>query len=301
MGKLIVSDNIPFSLADWKREEITRIWAGCECIMALTADGRVLQKITDADLAARTQSWTRIREIAVSTCIPGVCIGLVQDGTCLIAKRPVRKFSHRFEQVNNAVKSWHDIRQVAASDALFALDSQGKVHYVNLSAGYDDYRAVSQWEKVVRLVAGSQNAVFGITGDGRVLCAGSNCLHGPHGNLQETLQGMTGVKDLYATGSECEKITLIFSDGRIAAIGGDAMDITSCSTFPITASHPLVGVLRDDQGYLHFDMYTSPVPKAFRKLEKYPVTDFAAGFCQCADPFVLALTDNPTGFLSRLL
>ena len=51
----------------------------------------------------------------------GAAIGLVEDGTCLIAKRPIRLICEdrwlNFEHINGIVKSWNDLIQVAASDA----------------------------------------------------------------------------------------------------------------------------------------------------------------------------------------
>lgn len=47
----------------------------------------------------------------------GAAIGLVEDGTCLIAKRLIRLICEdrwlNFEYINGIVKSWNDLIQVA--------------------------------------------------------------------------------------------------------------------------------------------------------------------------------------------
>ena len=221
MGKLLYTDNIGFSMNDWETESIRKVFAGTGCIMAITDDGRVMQKIVDKDIAARTQYWTRIQQIALSKWAAGVAIGLVSDGTCMISKRPIRAgvYSGRnFEWVNDTVKSWHDIVQVAASDSFFALDSTGNVHYAYFSyrREYEDnYRSVTSWRNVCKIVTGSQDSVFGVTTDGRVLCAGAGCMRGPYGNLQRKLDLITDAVDVYPTGAECQVIVIAKSDGSL--------------------------------------------------------------------------------------
>ena len=219
MGKLIYSQNIGFPMQDWAYESVRKVYAGTNCIMAITDDGRVLQKVRDPDCAARTQYWTRIRQIAISKWCAGAAIGLVSDGTCMISKRPIRsacEYARQdFDEINAAVKSWHDIVQVAASDALFALDASGCVHYAYYShrTQYeDDYREVTRWENVCRIVTGTQNAVFGVTRDGRVLCAGANC---KRSHLKSDLEQITDAVAVYPTGSECETIVIGKKDGTL--------------------------------------------------------------------------------------
>ena len=63
----------------------------------------------------------RINQIGISKWAEGAAIGLVEDGTCLIAKRPICLICEdrwlNFEHINGIVKSWNDLIQVAASDA----------------------------------------------------------------------------------------------------------------------------------------------------------------------------------------
>lgn len=147
MGKLLYTDNIGFLMDDWKRESIKKVYAGTDCIMAITEDGRVLQKTESKEIAARTEYWTRNKQIAISHCCPGIAIGLVSDGTCMISKRPLRlkekMLCQSLERINEQIKSWNNIVQVAVSDTFFALDSDGRVHYNYYSrrnSDSDDYK-----------------------------------------------------------------------------------------------------------------------------------------------------------------
>ena len=201
--------------------------------MAITEDGRVLQKCRSDEYAAICRFWTRIQQISISKCFPGAAIGLVSDGTCMISKKPVRntlksgyRFRCTFEQINDTIKSWHDLVQVAVSDAFFALDSSGRVHCMHFSQRMgdpDEYAAVSGWKDVRRIVTGMQNSVFGITNDGRILCAGMNCTRGPHGYMENVLSKFTDVLDLCPTGSECEEIIILKKDGTITDCRGTVL------------------------------------------------------------------------------
>ena len=207
MYKLLYTDNVGFDMSDWEKMQICKVYAGTDCIMAITDTGEVLQKTTSPSVAARTQYWTRITDIALSKWAPGVAIGLVSDGTCMISKRAVREHDYegRFDFINNQVKAWTDIVQVAVSDAFFGVDRAGNVHYVSLSrSGTDDYREVIQWKNVKKIVTGNQNSVFAITRDGNVLAEGASCRRGPHGDISDKLSVINGVVDIYPTGSGCE-------------------------------------------------------------------------------------------------
>lgn len=59
---------------------------------------------------------------------------------------------------------------------------------------------------VRRIAAGHRNSVFGITYDGRLLTAGTNLTHGPRGNLSDRIKDISGVVDVFAAGSEGERI-----------------------------------------------------------------------------------------------
>lgn len=171
-------------------------------------------------MAARTEYWTRIRQVSLSRWAVGPAIGLVSAGTCLIAKRPVRYLtdprnfsgSVPFDRVNETVRGWKGIVQVAASDAFFALDTSGNVHCAPL--GEDSLRScrtVESWRNVSRIVTGTQGSVFGVTKDGKVLCAGANAERAH--NME--LSGLAGVMDIAPTGSECEQVIAAFEDGSV--------------------------------------------------------------------------------------
>ena len=227
MKKLLYTENIGFDMSDWEREPIEKVFAGTDCIMAVTSDGRTLQKTTKPEYAARTKYWTRVEQIAVSGWASCHAIGLISDGTCMIAKRFVRSWCEDaedalpFDAVNNEVKSWTDITQVAVSDSFFGLDRKGKVHVSPLSRHERrDYADVGTWNGVVRIVAGSQSGVLGITGEGNVLCAGASFVRGPHGDVRDRLAALKNVADICTTGSECEEIVVAYNDGTVETLGG---------------------------------------------------------------------------------
>lgn len=303
MGRLLYTNNIPFSLKDWEKESIRSVYAGTDCIMAVTDDGRVLQKCRSDEYAAHCQYWTRIRQIAISKCYPGSAVGLVSDGTCMISKRPVRntlksgyRFRHTFEEINNEVKSWKDIVQVDVSDAFFALDSSGRVHHMHYSqrmGDMDEYASVSSWKDVRRIVTGLQSAVFGITNDGRILCAGRNCTQSPHGNMQDVLSKFTDVLDLCPTGSECEEVIVLKKDGTITDCSGtvlftapaDSLDGVFCYTVMAkTADGRVLPVMNRNLPVHEINKPVFP--------ENWNVTSFAVGSEWSGNAFVIAVGER---------
>ncbi len=232
MKKLVHTGNIGFDLCDWETESIHSVYAGADCIMAITDDGRVLQKVTDTAVSARTEYWTRVSQIAVSKYVSGLAIGLICDGTCMISKRPLRRICgpdsnlYAFDAIHNVIKTWQNIVQVEVSDSFFALDSDGYVHISPLDRYTEqDYREVASWKNVQRIITGSQNSIFGITADGRVLCAGANLKNGPHGNISARTTSLTDVVDIVTTGSECEEIYFAFRDGSVRDLNGKTIPV----------------------------------------------------------------------------
>ena len=248
MGKLLLSDSLELNLRAWAREDVTQVFAGMDCAMALTADGRTLQVSADPRLAPRTAYWTRIRQIALSSCCSCLALGLVADGTCLVAKRPLRRCCEirrgiPFETVNDTVKSWRGIVQTAASDALFALDGHGQVHmaYISRDSGAD-YDDAKSWQGVRRLAVGIQNALFGVTEEGRVLCAGRNLLQGGRGDMRRYLDGLRDVVDVASTGGEATRLFIAFRDGSVRDLDGSLLPVTAAvdpqaGPQPVFASH----------------------------------------------------------------
>lgn len=289
---LICTKNTPFSFLDWQFRHLTGVYAGCECVMALTAEGEVLQKVTEESIAARTEYWTGIRDISVSPTVPGLAMGLAADGTCLLSKRALRRLCEGrlwdFTRVNDAVKQWTHLTQVLVTDAFFALDRDGRVHCVHPDPLCGEYRETELWEKVVRLAAGDQNSVFGITEDGRVLCAGSNCLRGPNGDVRKRLAALSGVTDLKTAGSECERILLSRRDGTVTDLVSGPVLTGACTEAPVFAGNFALTALQRADGTLSFLPYFFPQEALLRRLEQRPVSAFAVGSA-AGESFVLAL------------
>ena len=245
MFEKIRKKDCPFDLSDWPTRKILRLFAGKDCVMALTNDGQVLQKTTDPALAIRPEYWTRITDIAISQYWPALAVGLVSDGTCMVGKRALRNSCEireiSFEAVNARVKALKNIVEIRVSDAIFALDETGRVHHIPLDRE-DWYQEVDSWENIRHIAVGNQCAVFGIDGEGRVHCAGANLTEGPHGDMRPRLAALEGVRDICAMGSECEMILLAKDDGSLEVLDRaacklqDAGMLGFCSNFRLAAA-----------------------------------------------------------------
>lgn len=237
MGKLVYTSNIPFDLRPWAGENVVKVVAGAGCIMALTAQGDARQAITNRRRAIREEYWYDLKDIALSKIIQGMAIGLMRDGTCQIGKRALRDYLGReryagqeFDRINGIVKSWKNIVQVACSDCFFALDEAGRVHYVGINHSDVGYLEVKTWENVARVVpyAGS-DGVFGITRDGRVMCAGWNATRGPMGDIRGRLAELRDVTDIATAGSEGERILYTRKDGTLWELGQGQVEGVVCA------------------------------------------------------------------------
>lgn len=308
MKRLLFTTNIEYDMRDWVKEPIEKVFAGTNCIMAITTDGRTLQKTTTPKFAVMAQYWTRIRHIALSGWASCAAIGLVSDGTCLISKRALRYLcdcfapghssASVFEHVNNTIKSWSQIQQVAISDAYFALEESGKVRMIAANQGTQNaYAETAYWSNIRRIVTGStSDAVFGLTEDGRVMCAGENVTNGPHGDIRKTVSQMHNVIDVGTMGSECEAILFAFKDGTVMDLSGTRIPVTAWT-----------GPAGGGQGVLesHF-LYETIILNSERHLVRYSHSDrnltevfpnhpeissFAVGDCQYGPPFVLAVEE----------
>ncbi len=299
MKKLVYTDNIGFDMSDWTEEPIDKVYAGTDCIMATTQDGRTLQKITEYSASARTIYWTRIKQISISKWCTGLALGLISDGTCMVSKRALRRICglkhgyYPFERVHNEIKEWKNMIQTAVSDSFFALDQDGRVHISALNAYLEnDYREVVSWENICRIVPGTQHSLFGITRDGRVRCAGTDLKMGPHRDIAEKTASLSGVTDVFPTGSECERIYFAFRDGSVRDLSGTRVEV-------ITSDDPPDGKLFD--GTFNYNVLvldrnnrlvncmhpSEPVFSADGK-----VTSFASGDIHYGPPFALAVLET---------
>ena len=288
---LFYSHDPGFSLKEWKNLPLKRIFAGLDCVMAITEDGQVLQKIADPAYAARTHYWKSITEIAISSHVAGAVLGLVSDGTCMVAKRPLREHFGEpgMRRINETVKSWRDITAICASDAFFALDKDGRVHHVSFDPQRDPYQDTESWEDVVFLTTGNQDSVFGVTRQGKVLFAGHNCVDGPNGDLRERpFYDVTGV---CPAGSECERLLLFYRDGTVTDLQGTQYDEAAKKT-PIRGCYLLSAYL-DEQRKLQL------LPYCGGALSLQPshtqILDFAVGH-RDGEPFCVAIGDRKNLF-----
>ena len=47
MYQLLYTPNAPFDMSDWEKKKITKVFAGMNCVIAITETGETLQKIRD--------------------------------------------------------------------------------------------------------------------------------------------------------------------------------------------------------------------------------------------------------------
>lgn len=295
MYKLLYTDNIQFEMSDWAEIQIREVFAGTDCIMAITDKGKVLQKTIRPSVAARTEYWTRITEIALSKCMEGMAIGLVSDGTCMISKRAIREYDrdNRFDIINNQIKSWTDIVQVAASDAFFGLDRAGNVHCAPIfKFEIDDYCGVEQWKNVKRIVTGSQNSIFAVTAEGNVLAEGSNCRRGANGDLSRYFSSIKDVVDIFPTGSECEQIFMLLKNGEIINLHGD---VVNTLTMPLIRKNKVLDgtfrnfVLANDSGKKLISLCEGGCE--ILSSHSGRIVSFAAGDVNYGQPFTIAVAE----------
>lgn len=285
MGELLYSSNIGFNMSDWENESLTKVFAGANCIMALTADGRVLQKTDSVDISARTKYWRNIKTIAISGWLPGAALGLLEDGTCMISKRPLRRycegngFSVYFNKINDTVKSWHDIKEIAVSDAFFALGQDGRVRYVPFHPHDDYYSTVSCWSDIDHIVTGLQSSIIGITKDGKVLASGGNMNSRRNDN-------MTNVKSACCMGSECEVVYYLLKDGTVVSNYGTLLDIKP--TVAIIGHFDYSGIAH------HADMTLTMLGGRWSStelLDGKKIVSYAIGDHNYRSPFWIALSE----------
>ena len=298
MAKLIWTANMPFSMEDWAGLDIQKVAAGAGSVMVLTAGGEAFQKITSRHLAIREDYWYNLKDIALSKIFEGASIGLMNDGTCMIAKRFLRDYLRGqnrrdtdFYDINNTVSSWKDIVQVACSDAYFALSAQGHVYCAAFTPDHGDYFELRSWENVRKIVAGSsQHAIFGITRDGKVLCAGRNCTQGPQGDIRKKLTRFESVVDIINSGSEGGQIYLVLRDGSLCNLDGQVLRRDCATEGQCLEGHYWVPAVRLADGSL------TPIDWSFTGFLSEitgwrNVCGFSLGNTGWDPPFALALTD----------
>lgn len=291
MQTFFYSGDMPIRLRFWPIQSLERVFAGCDCVMAITARGKVLQWVADPQLREDLESWTDIRDIAVSQHFPGLAAGLSRDGSCLITEKALRRACEtggvRYTAILQTVRSWQNIRQIVISDAIFALDRHGMVHCAPLTR--NTYRKSGQWRNISRIAAGIQDSLFAIDRNGRVCCDGGNCLYGPMGDMTQMLQAWEDVVDICALGAECSRILLARRDGTVVdAQSGACLPMRHGGVPVFFANYCAGAVLRQD-GTAAWIPYYFPDEAQLQRLEGVPLRSAAFGHISGA-PFLAALT-----------
>lgn len=229
---LKVPESFPRDVRGLDGPDIVKVAAGNGVVAVITRDHRVRHLALDPEYALREQYWTRVTDIAVSQLIGGLCVGLIEDGTCMVSKRALRRASRNsadletgqnalFEQINHTISSWQNVVQVAVSDAIFALHADGTVSCCELRPGGKppDYPEVPLWRDVKRIAVGLQCGVAGITEEGRVLVDGGNLTDGLHHRRPVFADGLDA-RDICLIGPECEAIYILDARGHVVTNDG---------------------------------------------------------------------------------
>lgn len=231
---LVATHGLRLPLRDIEEPDIQKVVAGGNMIVALTAEHRIRHVASNPALRLREQYWTRVVDIAISRAYEGMCVGLIEDGTCMLAKRALRSITagnydtpqiqnREFERINDTVKSWTDVIQLAVSDAIFALHKDGTVSCCEFSRPFTEpiYNRVRMWRDVRKLIVGSQCSVIGITNDRTILVDGFNLTR----NQDRIANGCKHIDivDVILGGSECERILFLDKNGRICNPEGEAV------------------------------------------------------------------------------
>lgn len=300
MGRIVYSENIGFDMSDWQSENAVCVAAGSDCVLALTADGRVLTKSLRVDGEEQKPSlwqklmrlcgpdpdeeWKRVKHLSVSG-TNGVAVGLRVNGSCVI--RQVGTASEKlnkelYRKAQNAVLGWKNIVSVSVSDAIFGLDSFGRVYCAPLSWS-DSYRETAEWRNIVRLVPGGKGLVFGITSHGHVALCGGELSK----SRKRALESLRDAVDLGICGKE--EIVVVHRDGTVENLRQGVLYDFLCHGRPgCVACHRGGIAVRDANGVIRFiadaDAALPPLP-----FGQTPVTSFAIGNLNRAEPFLVAV------------
>lgn len=303
MGRIVYSENIGFDLSEWQSENLVKVAAGSNCVAALTAGGKVLTKSRalgeDEDAkpsfgkkllsllgAYRGESWEKVKDLAVSGS-SGVVVGLLTNGSCLMKRgfSGTKKLNAEiYRKAVLAVSSWKNIVAIAVSDAVFGLDSFGRVYCAPLLLS-GDYRETAEWRNIVRVVTGGDGLVFGITSDGRVATCGGNFST----SQKRALEGLRDAVDLGVAGTNSREIVVAHRDGTVENLrSGMLYDFRHGGKCGCVASHRGGIVVQDLAFCLHF------IPCGSSEVGALPfgltaVSSFALGDVDCTPSFVVGI------------
>lgn len=314
MGKLFYSENIACFMNNWENVDFLEIHAGRNTIAGVARDGSIYIKHLPEEMNSGGDPIPlfRRRTLAVR-CQDEVLhtgsgrddlpVAAVSKLTGDIAWSVGEKIYGSGWDIPASIPGIHGMRnyrsrriQLAASDALFALYSDGIVSFMCSRNGsaVESYHDVRNWSRVTRLVTGSQCSVFGITDGGSILCTGYNCIRGPKGDVREKLRAQNDAVDVCSTGSECERILVAKKDGTIVDPFLDEM-IFDGAFVPRYRGEKvleswfnyLVYVLTKERRLEHI-MGKAPDPaiSLWRN-----VTSFAIGSFDYSEPFILAVCE----------
>ena len=279
MESIICTKNARFRFRQWDWHEIKKLYGGIGVVMALYRNGEVHTLTESNNIDCHTSHWRNIADLAISNLVPGAAIGLKRDGTC------ISSVGHTY-----GVHTLCDIIEVAASDAFFALDKYGKVHCIPLKGMHPDYSAVASWKNIAHIAVGNQDAVFGITYDGKVVCAGANCENGPMGNMNDLLKDVGNIAAICVQGAESGRVILFDKDGNIFPLGGEKYDMKYSGAKRISSNYCFTALQTPDDK-LDFITYYYPDEKElniFRNIQPY---SFAAGLSLENQPFLVVLKE----------
>ncbi|MBQ7093500.1 MAG: hypothetical protein IJN84_03230 [Clostridia bacterium] len=284
----IISTNkyLPLDFSKWDAKRIARLYAGINTLMAVTADGRVFHTGHNCSFGY-TDNWRFVNQLAISNWMPGAVMAVTKEGRCLVSRQALESVPDA-TNVYNKVSQWGSITQAVASDGFFTLDVFGKVHIAPFGKNHS-YEEAENWENIAHLAVGNQDSLFGITKNGRVLCAGANLTNGPHGNLREKLNELSGVVDICAIGAECERILIAFENGTVTDLDGNKLDIRHKDKNGVFVSNFAIAAIKNADDGIDFQPYFFPDEDKLKIFNKRDIRSVAVGHIDNSTPFVVAL------------
>ena len=284
MGRILYTDEIGFDMEDWKSRDFLRVAAGSGCVMALDSDGVVRiksraeeqrreefsfwKRLLTKPSHLRVGRWENVRDLAVSG-ESGVAAGLLENGTCVLERLENCPLGGReFRNVSRQVSSWNNLVDLAVSDAVFGLDSFGRVSCVPLMPLLASYQEVQEWRNIVRMIPGERDLLFGITSDGRIVAAGALS--------QELKRAIEPIRDAVDLAFAGERVLVAYKDNTVRDLHSGKVEPCLCLPgMEIAKSGPGQALICDGNGILHW--YRADSAAACKVFGDRRVRSFAAG------------------------
>ena len=227
---LIATNGLKLPLRDFNGEDIIKVVAGNNMIVAIINNHRIRVISSNPNMRLFKLFGPKVIDVAISKVYKGLCVGLHEDGTCMLLRgiTPENTRTNNFQEekllwIDDTIRRWRDVIQLAVSDAIFALHIDGTVSCCEFSRPFTkpSYGRVQCWEGIRKLVVGSQCSVAGITHEGTILVDGHNLIRNQDRIAKSSKR--IDITDIILGGSECERILFLDKEGHICDFDGEVV------------------------------------------------------------------------------